>query len=497
VTTRDKESHLANNDPSDERSQLRKTLGPITLWGLGVGYVISGEYFGWNLGLPVGGTYGMLFAFVLITIMYVTFVFSYAEMACAIPRAGGVFVYSARGLGLGAGYLGGIAQAVEFVFAPPAIALAIGGYAGLWLPAEVLSSFEDVSPISATKTIGVAAYVMFTALNIWGVKQAAIFELVVTLVAVVGLILFTCVVAPRFRLENFTANPLPNGWAGALAAIPFAIWFYLAIEGVANVAEEARNPQRDVPRGFGAAIVTLVVLACCAFFGAVGVGGWERVVYEPEQISQVDGVIVVAPDSDTSDNPLPLAMGQIVGTSHVLYHALIAIGLFGLVASFNGIILASGRALFEMGRVGFFFRALGRTNPRTGTPVNALLVTFVIGVGAILFLDTAGLITMAAFGAVTLYIVSMVALIRLRKIEPDLVRPYKTPFYPVLPIVACVIAVFSLLTMTYFYLDWNPAKSYTLWYFGYVALAFVYYLFVLRGRLSNEDIASFQRVDGD
>ncbi|HIM29181.1 MAG TPA: ethanolamine permease, partial [Planctomycetes bacterium] len=77
---------MAEKKTGDERSNLHKTLGPITLWGLGVGYVISGEYFGWNLGLPVGGTYGMLLAFVLVTIMYITFVFSYAEMACAIPR---------------------------------------------------------------------------------------------------------------------------------------------------------------------------------------------------------------------------------------------------------------------------------------------------------------------------------------------------------------------------------------------------------------------------
>ncbi len=489
---------MADKKTGDERSNLHKTLGPITLWGLGVGYVISGEYFGWNLGLPVGGTYGMLLAFVLVTIMYITFVFSYAEMACAIPRAGGVFVYSARGLGMGAGYLGGIAQAVEFIFAPPAIALAIGGYFTLWVPEEVYTSFNAVSPIDATKMIGLIAYVLFTALNIWGVKQAAIFELIVTLVAVAGLILFTCVVAPSVRLENFTANPLPNGWSGALAAIPFAIWFYLAIEGVANVAEEARNPQRDIPRGFGAAIGTLVVLACCAFFCSVGVGGWEQVVYEPDQLSRVNGEILVTADEKTSDSPLPLAMGQIVGTGHILYHLLIAIGLFGLVASFNGIILASGRALFEMGRVGFFFRALGRIHPKTRTPVNALLVTFVIGVGAILFLDTGGLITVAAFGAVTLYIVSMVSLIRLRKLEPDLERPYLTPFYPIFPIVAFVIAVFSLVTMTYFHIDWeNPAKSYALWYFGYVGLAFAYYFFFLRGRLSKEDIASFQRIEDD
>ena len=70
--------------------ELKRTLGPIMLWGLGVGYVISGEYFGWNLGLPLGGTWGMLAATLVITLMYVGFVLSYAELACAIPRWSGV-----------------------------------------------------------------------------------------------------------------------------------------------------------------------------------------------------------------------------------------------------------------------------------------------------------------------------------------------------------------------------------------------------------------------
>ena len=101
---------------------LRRTLGPVMLWGLGVGYVISGEYFGWNLGLPLGGTGGMLIATLMITLMYVAFVLSYAELAAAMPRAGGVFVYADRALGPYPGFLAGLVQVIEFVFAPPAIA---------------------------------------------------------------------------------------------------------------------------------------------------------------------------------------------------------------------------------------------------------------------------------------------------------------------------------------------------------------------------------------
>ena len=75
---------LASNPSAPGEGHLRKTLGPVALWGLGVGYVISGDYFGCDLGLAAGGSGGLLVAFVLMSIMAVAFVFSYTEMACAI-----------------------------------------------------------------------------------------------------------------------------------------------------------------------------------------------------------------------------------------------------------------------------------------------------------------------------------------------------------------------------------------------------------------------------
>ena len=113
---------------------LKRVLSPLMLWGLGVGYVISGMYFGWNLGLKEGGTLGLAIATFFIIILYVTFTFSYTELACAIPKAGGGFDYAARALGKDWGFIAGMAQNIEFIFAPPAIAFAIGAYFNLFFP---------------------------------------------------------------------------------------------------------------------------------------------------------------------------------------------------------------------------------------------------------------------------------------------------------------------------------------------------------------------------
>lgn len=428
---------------------LRRTLGPVMLWGLGVGYVISGEYFGWNLGLPVGGTYGMLAATALVTVMYAAFVFSYAELACAMPKAGGAFVYALRAMGPVAGYFAGAFQLVEFVFAPPAIALAIGAYLHLYLP--------DVSPV----VLAIAVYFLFTAINAWGVKQAVLFELVVTIIATVELLVFIGVTAPAFRWENVARDALPNGWGGAFAALPFAIWFYLAIEGVANAAEEARDPKRDLVRGFGWAMATLVVLAIGVLFTAVGAAGWRAVVY-PE------------PGAAPSDSPLPLAMAHVVDVGSPLYAMLVGIGLFGLVASFHGILLAAGRATMALGQVGYAPRLLGRVDPRTGTPVIALVVNMVVGIVAVLTGKTAEIITLSVFGALGLYVISMLSLFALRRKEPEMERPIKVPGYPIVPAIALGLALVCATSMVIY----NPKLA--LVFSGLLLLGLTYYVFVVR-----------------
>ena len=404
--------------------ELKKTLTPLMLWGLGVGYVISGMYFGWNLGLEKGGTLGLAIATFFVIIMYVTFTFSYSELAAAIPKAGGGFVYSERALGKNWGFIAGMAQNIEFIFAPPAIALAIGAYFNLFIPG--LPVLE----------IAVAAYVLITALNIYGIKAAALFELIITILAVGELLLFAGLTLPHASIENLKINALPNGYTGIFAAIPFAIWFFLGIEGVANVAEETINPQKTITRGFGFAILTLVVLCMLTFAGSAGVAGWEAIVYKA--------------DGSSSDSPLPLALGRVMGENNAFYHLLITVGLFGLVASFHGLILAAGRASFEFGKDGCAPAYIGKINSRFKTPANALLTNMGIGIIALFSGKTSEIITISVFGALTLYIISMVSVIKLRKTEPALHRPFKVPLFPLVPLVALTIAGVALFAMIWY-----------------------------------------------
>ncbi|HZY82127.1 MAG TPA: ethanolamine permease [Cyclobacteriaceae bacterium] len=402
-------------------TELKRSLTPAMVWGLGVGYVISGNYFGWNLGLEKGGTWGLAIALVFIILMYVTFTLSYSELACSIPKSGGAFDYARKAFGDDVGFIAGMAQNIEFIFAPPAIALGIGAYAGTYFPGV---------PVVV---IAIIAYFIFLILNISGIRIAAVFELVITAIAVVAILVFCTLVFPHFDSANISRDGFPNGWEGVLAATPFAIWFFLGIEGVANLAEETLQPRRTLLIGFGSAITTLVVLCVLTFFSSIGIGGWRSIVFTPS------GAI--------SDSPLPMAIQQIPNDASFWYNLITSVGLFGLVASFHGLMLAAGRSTYEFCKSGYGPDFLGRLSARFKTPANALIVNMFIGIAALLSGKTGEVITIAVFGALTIYIVSMLSLIRLRKTHPHMDRPFKVPFYPLFPVIALIISTLSLIAV--------------------------------------------------
>ena len=416
------------------QTRLKQTLGPWQLWGIAVGLVISGEYFGWSYGWATAGTLGFVVTSMLVAAMYATFIFSFTELTTSIPHAGGPFAYAHHAFGPLGGYLAGAATLIEFVFAPPAIALAIGAYLNV--------QFPELSP----KHAAVGTYVIFMALNIVGVQIAAAFELIVTLLAIFELIVFMLVVSPGFSLAHF----VKGGWSGIdhfslhalpgmFAAIPFAIWFFLAIEGVAMAAEEAKEPKRSIPIAYISGICTLVLLAIGVMLFAGAAGDWTKLA--------------------NINDPLPQAMKIVVGAKSGWLHMLVWLGLFGLIASFHGIILGYSRQIFALARAGYLPRYFDKVHPRFRTPHRAIIAGGVIGIAAIYSDElitfsghtlTANIVTMSVFGAILMYIISMLSLFRLRRTEPTMERPFKAPFFPYFPAFALLSALVCMGSMLYY-----------------------------------------------
>ncbi|GAB3948575.1 ethanolamine permease [Spirosoma harenae] len=424
---------------TDKQPELKKALKPVHLWAIGVGLVISGEYFGWNYGWGVAGSVGLLIAALIITVLYFTFIFSFTELTTAIPNAGGPFAYAFQAFGPIGALIAGYATVIEFLFATPAIALALGSYVHFLYPAipVVLCS--------------VLSFAVFTVINLLGIQEAAWFSLIMTLIAIGELLLFIGVVYPYSSLDTFLHNPMPFGWKGVFAALPFAIWLFVCLEGVAMVAEEVKDEKNAIAKGYITAVSTIAFLAITVMISVGGVTNWENL--------------------DHLDYPMPEAVAIVLGRQNPLTKFFASVGLFGLIASFHGIIISYSRQIFALARSGYLPNDLSKVSKTRQVPYLALVVGAIFGILALILLDTSKLVVVSTIGAVVVYIISMLSLFRLRQTHPTMPRSFKAPFYPVFPAIALLLAVVALLAMAYFY-SWLSL----LFLAGFIVVAGLFYI---------------------
>ncbi|MCW2698150.1 MAG: Ethanolamine permease [Modestobacter sp.] len=455
-----------------QKRELRSgTAGWLLLAGLGVSAVVSGDYAGWNFGLAEGGFGGLLVAVVLMAVMYTAMVFGLAELGSALPTAGGGYTFARRALGPWGGYATGIAVLIEYAIAPAAIATFIGAYV------ESLGLFG----VTDGWWVYLAAYGLFIGIHLLGVGEALKAMFVVTAIALAGLVVFLVGAIPQFDAGNLldiaptdaagASDFLPYGLIGIWAAFPFAIWFFLAVESVPLAAEEARDPARAMPRGIVAAMGVLLVLAVLMLVFTPGAGGSAAMA--------------------ESGNP-PVDALSVAGASDGLTRVVNYAGLFGLVASFFSIIYAYSRQTFALSRAGYLPRALSVTNGRKA-PVLALLVPGAIGFVLSLTGQGAMLLNMAVFGATVSYVLMMVSHIVLRRREPDLPRPYRTPGGVATTGVALVLAAAAVVAT--FLVDVTAA----LWTLGAYALFLAYFALYSRHHLvasaPEEEFAALAAAD--
>jgi ethanolamine permease len=410
--------------------QLKGNINQYLLWGLGVGAVISGDFYGWNLGLPTGGFWGLAIATILMAIMYVCMVYSIAELSTALPHAGGFYSFTRSAFGPFWGYVCGIATLIEYVLTPAVIAIGITSY------------LKPLIPSIPLYLVWLLAYAIFVSINIWSVKITFYVGFFLTLVAIIMLGIFYISMlasglfdpALLFNMEadkGQLANWLPKGYGGIFAQIPYAIWFYLAIEQVPLAAEETERPDRNLPKALVFGVFTLLVLSLLTLVLNCGVAG---------------GVVAIGKSSVPLQDGLESYFGKGSTSTLVSAFALIC----GLIASFHTVIYAYGRVLFSLSRAGYLPRWLSVTG-ETNTPYRALILGAVVGLICTIIMDNSGsaalgavLLNMAVFGAVISYILVMSSYIKLKLDRPDLYRPYQSPLGIFGAAIGTVLAIMAL-----------------------------------------------------
>jgi len=418
--------------------RLRRHAGVWSLWALGVAAVISGDFSGWNFGLDAGGFGGLLVATLIITVMYFGLCYSIAEMSPALPHTGGAYSFSRSAFGPWGGFATGVAETIEYVVTPAVIVTFSASYLQ-----SIFDSWFDWSP--ATWVWWLILYIIFFGLNVVGVEASFRFTVFICLLSLGVLAVFYVASLWDFSWNNLT-NIAPeegNGdWfpfgtiEGTFLALPFAIWFYLAIEELPLAAEESHDPKRDIPKGTIYGLITLIVTGFLVLFLNPGVTGAEEIRVSGEPL--LDGFRVIFGQSENISNVLGLA------------------AVAGLIASFHTIIYAYGRNIYSLSRAGYYPHWLSLTHGKRNTPYVALAAGAVVGFGLALLLDqatknewlgghlSAALLSMAVGGAVVSYFLQMAAFIRLRQNLPHIDRPYRSPIGVPGAAIGAVIALISL-----------------------------------------------------
>ncbi len=406
--TNDQSSASSNNTQAEKeyfaKRQLKEgAVGWVLLIGLGVAYVISGDFAGWNFGLAQGGWGGLFVALVAVALMYLCMCLSMSEMSTMLPTAGGGYSFARTAFGPLGGYLTGTAILIEYAIAPAAIAVFIGSYCeslfgvGGWL-------------------VYISCYIVFIGIHLKGAGEALKIMFGITAVACIALVVFIVSMFPYFNSDNLfniavsnqagASSFLPFGYIGIWAAVPYAIWFFLAVEGVPLAAEEAKDPAKSLPRGLIGAMLILASFAMLILFLGPGAAGADTL--------------------KDSGAPLVDALVTVYGKDTWLASFVNFVGLAGLIASFFSIIYAYSRQIFALSRAGYLPKKLSLTNSNKA-PYLALIVPGIVGFLLSLTGEGDLLILMAVFGATISYVLMMASHIKLRLSRPDLPRPYKTP----------------------------------------------------------------------
>lgn len=440
-----------------ETHQLQKgAAGWFLLATLGVSNVISGSFAGWNYGLAVTSWFGMVIAVAVMALMYFALVLCLAEMSAALPSAGGGYRISRKVLGDAGGFATAIAVLLEYSIAPAAIVIFIGQYV------------EALWGINGPLVYAVC-YCVFVGIHLIGVGEALKFMLVVTCFAVLAIIVTLVYLAPYFDSANLIEVKDGAAAEGGLfsfkmasvwTAFPFAMWLFLAVEGVPMAAEEAKNPAKDLPRGIIAAMSFLVLSGFLIVFIVPGAATASAV--------------------GTFGAPLVDALHHVYGRHSFVSSFVNLMGLAGLIASFFSIIFGYSRLVYSMSREGYLPRFISSVSSRK-VPHWALIVPGIIGFLCSLSGEGDRMINIAVVGATLSYALQSFSYILLKRNHTDLHRPYKAWGGSITAGVSLALALLALASC--FAYDLIAA----LFAVGLLAAGTLYYAFSVGPRLKLRD----------
>ncbi|CEG55519.1 amino acid permease [Legionella fallonii] len=415
-------------DSFDSESHLAKCLTVLDLTFLGVGAIIGAGIF--ILTGIVAATYAgpaVIFSYVVAGIACAFAALSYAELAASIGGCGSAYGYAYAGFGELIAWIVGWDLILEYAISVSAVSVGWSGYANdflLSMKIHVPNYFLH-GPLDGgvVNLLAFAIIIALTTLLIMGVKSSTRFNNVIVMIKLFVVFLFIAIASTEIRIENWSPF-MPFGWSGVIKGASLIFFAYIGFDAISTAAEEAINPQRDLPRGI------LSSLIICTILYITVAGLLTAIAYYP----------TLNVSSPISHSLLALGYRTAAG--------LIGVGaIAGLTTVMLVMFYGLTRVFLAMARDGLLPKIFSRTNEHTKTPIRIILLCGVLMASLSAMVPISDLAELVNIGTLFAFIIVCSGVLYLRYVRPEMHRPFKTPgmpFVPILGILSCVYLIAHL-----------------------------------------------------
>ena len=445
----------------DENRTLKRSLGPLNVTLLGIGAIIGAGIFA-TVGTAAAGDSArpgagpsLMVSFAITAIVCAFTALCYAEMAAMVPISGSAYTYSYATMGELVAWIIGWDLILEYAIGNVAVAISWANYfrtfvhdaLGIDIPQWLSTDFRTARKIpglieSAPHVFGIpivfnllalGIVALITIILVWGIKESAEFNAVMVGIKILVLLFFITValyfVSPSSMAKNW--HPFqPNGWGGTLAGAAVVFFAYIGFDAVSTVAEETKNPAKDLPIGI---IASLIV---CTIFYVIVAAVFTGLIPYHELVRRL---------ATEQAEPLTMAL------DHVAPGARWATGIvaFGSVVAHTAVLLVfqlgQPRIFFSIARDGLLPPVFAKVHPKFKTPhVTTILTGVIVGAfAAVMSIDE--MVDLTNIGTLFAFVLVCIGITILRYKDPSRLRPFKVPFGPwLLPILGALSCLFLM-----------------------------------------------------
>jgi APA family basic amino acid/polyamine antiporter len=475
---------------------LKKALGPIDVTALGIGAIIGAGIFA-TIGTAAAGDPtrpgagpGLILSFILTAVACGFAALCYAEFAAMIPIAGSAYTYAYATLGELVAWIIGWDLIIEYAVGNVAVAISWGNYFktllagfGIVIPDWLSTDYRTAAKIpglfaSAPHIFGVpivfnilafGIVALITIVLVIGIRESATMNTTMVILKLIVLGFFVMVGWGYMKGANF--HPfLPNGWVGVQSGAAIVFFAYIGFDAVSTVAEETRNPARDLPIGIiGSLIISTIIyiLVAAVFIGIIPFD--------------------VLKQKLATEQAEPLTMALQYANIERWGNIIVGIVAFGSVVAHTAVLLVfqlgQPRIFFSMARDGLLPQSFARVHPRFQTPYVTTILTGVLVAVCAMFTSIDEMVDLTNIGTLFAFILVCIGIWILRKREPNRPRAFKTPWVPVIPILGVLACLFLMMG-----LPWITWVRFGLWL---VVGMIVYFLYGFhRSRLRSAKLPS-------